>query len=104
LGGVSPEQQLVLRTSVDLPEAVELDLMGRYVGALPSINLDAHLSLDVRLGWSPRTNLEVVVAGHDLLAGQHTESRVPHLPTQALDPRRCVRVELQWRPGVGSTR
>ncbi|MDA0338051.1 MAG: TonB-dependent receptor, partial [bacterium] len=52
--GVSPEQQFVLRTSVDLPEAVELNLTGRYVGALPYIDLDSYLSLSLRLGWRPR--------------------------------------------------
>lgn len=101
--GVSPEQQFVLRTSVDLPKAVDLDLTGRYVGALPYIDLDAYLSLDVRLGWRPRADLEVIIAGHDLLASQHAEFRLPHLPTQALDPRRGVRVALQWRPGGSSS-
>jgi iron complex outermembrane recepter protein len=99
--GVSPEQQLVLRGSVDLARDVELDLTGRFVGALPFVDVDSYYSLDARLAWRPRAEIEVVVAGHDLLAGQHTEFRMPHLPTQALDSRRGVRLQLQWL--LGST-
>lgn len=96
--GVSPEQQFVLRTSVDVGSRVDVDLTGRYVADLPFIEVDAYLAVDARIGWRPTPGVELAVAGENLLQSQHAEFRVPHIPGEALDPIRAVRAELVWRP------
>lgn len=96
--GVSPEQQFVLRASVDIASDVDLNITGRYVGALPDIDVDSYVGLDLRLAWRPRADLEIAAVGNNLLQAQHAEFRVPHVPGEALDPIRAGRVELVWWP------
>ena len=33
--------------------------------------IDSYLTLDARLGWKPRRNLELALVGQNLLVGQH---------------------------------
>lgn len=86
--GVSPEHQLSLRSSLDLPGGIELDLWGRYVGDLPYISLDGYFDLDVRLGWKVGDRLEISLSGQDLLDGQRAEFRAPHSPTLSTEAQR----------------
>ena len=67
--GQSPQQQVTLESSWNLPGNVELDLIGRFVDRLSGFNpsgaagvsdtVAAYLSLDARLAWRPQPNLEL---------------------------------------------
>jgi len=82
--GLSPQQQVYLQSSWDLPGHVEFDLIGRYVDRLRGFNpnnlpgtadvVNQYLSLDVRLAWWPRERVEVAVVGQNLLDNHHPES------------------------------
>lgn len=79
----SPRHQAYLQSSWDLPHNVEFDLMGRLVDKVRGFNLsgaagvadkvNAYLSLDSRLSWRPRKNLEITVVGQSLLDPHHPE-------------------------------
>jgi iron complex outermembrane receptor protein len=71
--GSSPTHQLSLRSFMNLPGQIELDLVWRYVDALPSQNIDRYLTLDARLGWRPLPSLTVAVVGQNLLTDHHAE-------------------------------
>ena len=60
-----------MRKSPSLPGHLELDLMGRYVDTLPAFGIPSDVSLDVRLGWKPRENLEFAIVGQNLLDNHH---------------------------------
>jgi len=81
LEGTSPEHQFSLRSSMDLPKKVKLDLWLRYVDALPDLEVDSYVTLDARLAWQPLENLELSLVGQNLLDGQHLEYR-PELELQ----------------------
>jgi iron complex outermembrane receptor protein len=71
----SPEHQIHLQSSLDLPAATEIDLTGRFVGALPGFQqpVDGYFALDARVGWRPHRKLLVELVGHNLLQDHHLE-------------------------------
>src|SRR5262245_20701574 len=55
----SPRSQFYLRSSWDLPENIQVDVMPRYVGGLSSLGVDPIVELDARVAWRPRPNMEI---------------------------------------------
>jgi iron complex outermembrane receptor protein len=55
----------------------ELELSGafRWLDDLPAQGVDAYAELDARLAYSPTSNLEISVAGRNLLHAHHAEFR-----------------------------
>lgn len=79
-----PENQVFLRSSMDLPHHIELDANGRWIdkaefnsganlGTVPS-----YFELDLSLGWHITKNIEVSVTGQNLLHDQHAEAGYPN--------------------------
>ncbi len=71
----SPRNQFVLRSFMDLPRGFEFDATLRYVDSLAAIQVDSYVALDLRLGWQVSKNVEVSIAGRNLLDARHVESR-----------------------------
>ncbi|MDD5712092.1 MAG: TonB-dependent receptor, partial [Smithellaceae bacterium] len=70
----SPRHQTVLRSYMDLPGNVNLDAMFRYVSEIPPLNVPSYYSLDARLAWKARPDLELSVVGQNLLDKEHPEN------------------------------
>ena len=72
--GLSPQNQVYLMSSWDLDCNWELDLIGRYVDALPQfVDVPSYIALDLRLAWHPNRNLELSVVGQNLTDPEHPE-------------------------------
>jgi iron complex outermembrane receptor protein len=71
--GMNPKHQVSLRSGVDLPGRVELNLDARWVDDLPSVGVSNYFSGGARLGWRPAESLELSLVGRDLFAPHHTE-------------------------------
>ena len=71
----SPNNQVYLQSSWDLPRNIQFDLIGRYVEALHGFTpeVPSYISLDARLAWRPRSDLELAVTGQNLLDNHHAE-------------------------------
>jgi len=78
----NPQNQLSLRSLVNLPHNLELDAWLRYVDSVPrpngytsslGVSVDSYVSLDLRLGWRPSENLELSLVGKNLLDPDHLE-------------------------------
>ena len=69
----NPNHQFSLRSSMDLPRSLECDLWVRYVDDLPSQNVSSYITLDARLAWSPRKNLDLAIVGQNLFHSCHSE-------------------------------
>lgn len=78
----SPKHQLSLRSSVDLCDTITLNIWGRYVDEVKvasqaayyaGIVIDEYVALDVNITWKPTPNLELMVAGQNLLESDHME-------------------------------
>ena len=90
-----PDQFVGMRTSVDLPHAIEIDLMLRAVAALPNPAVPSYTELDLRAGWWATPRTELWVAGQDLLHDRHPEFGAA-LPTR-IEFERSVRVGITFR-------
>ena len=69
----APEHQVSVRSHLDLPGSLELDVTGRYAGGLPTQNISDYLTLDVRLGWYPTRRVELSLVGRHLVSSPHFE-------------------------------
>jgi iron complex outermembrane receptor protein len=71
---------------MDLPMDFELDSWLRYVDNLPSLDVESYITLDARLGWRPKENLEISIVGQNLLDDRHPEFGQPwfihYVPTE----------------------
>jgi iron complex outermembrane receptor protein len=91
--GYNPEHQAFLRSSLTLPDGVELDAMLRYVGELSSPLISDYLQADARVGWRVRPGLTLALVGRDLLAARHPEfSSLPQREIQ-----RRAELQVEWR-------
>lgn len=96
-----PRHRLSLRSSMDLPGRLELDLQWRWVDSRPMNNtgvvalVPAYSELDARLGWHATPNLELSIIGRNLLHARHQEYGVP-APTRG-EIKRDVYAKVTWR-------
>jgi len=67
-----PSHTAQLRSSFNLADNKDLDLMLRKVGALGNPAVPGYTALDARLAWRPRRNLEISLLGQNL-TGSHGE-------------------------------
>ena len=75
--GDSPRHQWYLRSSMSLPDNVELDFGVRSVGELPNQQVPAYVAFDGRLAWQASSAVELAVVGRDLFDRQHAEFGTP---------------------------
>jgi iron complex outermembrane receptor protein len=70
-----PQQQVYAQFSLDLPQNIEFDLIGRWVDRLTGFSpvISDYFALDARLAWHPRKNLEIAIVGQNLLDNRHPE-------------------------------
>jgi iron complex outermembrane receptor protein len=92
----SPHHQVSLRSAMDLPGALEFHLWFRYVDELPSLDVDDYITLDTRLGWHPRQNLEISVVGQNLLDNQHLEYKPEFLDTAPTEVEHSIYAKITW--------
>ena len=95
--GSTPRNQVVIQSFVKLPKKLEFDPAFRYVGALPAQMVRSYETADARLGWHLARQLQLSVAGQNLLQ--------PHYAQFGGDPgglvqiRRGAYANLVWRLG-----
>ncbi len=80
-----PEQQLTLRSALDLATNLQLDIGLRWVDTLHNNNgpfpgtVPSYVEADARVGWLMGSNLEFSVVGQNLLHDHHPEYGFPTL-------------------------
>ncbi len=68
-----PENMFRLLSILNLPHNIEFDQVLRYADSLPNPHIPSFLALDLRLAWHPCPNLEIALAGQNLLDDRHPE-------------------------------
>jgi iron complex outermembrane receptor protein len=73
-----PQQQIQLRSSIDLFDDLELDVTFRFVDQIQNTargfqTIPDYTTLDVRVGWLATRNLELAIVGQNLLEERHPE-------------------------------
>ncbi len=99
-----PQQQVALRSSMDLPGRVTLDAALRWVDELHMDNgptggpvlgtVPSYFGLDSRLAWQISQRLQLSVAGRNLLHDLHTEYGFPSPSREELV--RSVYAKITW--------
>ncbi|MDY6950764.1 MAG: TonB-dependent receptor [Thermodesulfobacteriota bacterium] len=95
--GENPHHQLSLRSCMDLPRNVELDMWARYVDNLPSQDVGSYVTLDARLSWRPKENLELSLVGQNLLDDHHPEFVPEIIDTSPSEVERSVYGKIIWQ-------
>jgi iron complex outermembrane receptor protein len=71
--GANPARQFLLRSSLDLPRAMELDVTVRYASALSSPDVPRYTAVDARFAWRPDPSNELSLSARNLLGPRHGE-------------------------------
>jgi iron complex outermembrane receptor protein len=90
----SPDRQLLLRSSVEMPGHLRLDAGFRYVSEIANQALPAYTELNARLTWQPSPALDLSVIGQNLLHEHHAEFGTP---AARRDIVRGVYAMAEWR-------
>ena len=96
-----PKHQVSIRSSLNLPERVQLDAALRWVDTLVINNgptpgtVPSYFELNTRLAWHASDRLELSLAGENLLHDHHTEYGFPN-PARA-EIQRSVYGKFAWR-------
>jgi iron complex outermembrane receptor protein len=88
------DQQWMLRSSHNIADRHELDLLMRHVSSLPFQGVPAYTAVDARWGWRASSTTEVSVTLQNLLDREHAEFGA--LPGRS-EFGRSVFLKLLWR-------
>ncbi|HEV8398840.1 MAG TPA: TonB-dependent receptor [Gemmatimonadales bacterium] len=91
----TPDHQLFVHSSVDLPAHVRLDAGLRAVGKIARRQVPSYEELNARLSWQPTARLDLSIIGQNLLNPRHVEFGAPG-PTRR-EIQRGVYGLLEWR-------
>ena len=91
--GNDPHYQVSLQSMMNLPHDVDVDFGVRSIGSLPKPDVSEYTALDVRLGWHATEDVEISLAGFNLLDNRHPE--FGSFPTRS-EIGRSVYLKLQW--------
>jgi iron complex outermembrane receptor protein len=81
-----PQQQVFLRSSMDLPWKLTLDAGARWIDTLTLNNgptlatVPSYFEMDARLAWQATKHIEVSIVGQNLLHDRHQEYGYPGNP------------------------
>ena len=93
----TPQNQVALQNRLDLPHNVEFDTTLRFVGELEDLNIDDYFTLDARLAWRPREDLEIAIVGQNLLDSERFEFlELVHRPVST-GLQRSVYGKVTWK-------
>ncbi|MBF0369219.1 MAG: TonB-dependent receptor [Magnetococcales bacterium] len=90
------QNQLSLRSRMDLPHNVSLDLWYRFTDRIPGLDLSAFSSLDLHLSWKPLPDLEFSIIGKNLLDSQNMEFSDEYFSIQTVEIERSVFGQIKW--------
>ncbi|MBV8844178.1 MAG: TonB-dependent receptor [Bryobacterales bacterium] len=71
--GSSPKHEVTVGSALDIGRTIQLDLMYRYVSALPAQSAPAYSTGDARIAWRFSRHFELAAVGRDLFQPFHFE-------------------------------
>jgi iron complex outermembrane receptor protein len=92
----TPRQMLSLRVAHDLSSELHCDAWLRYVVKVDAYTIPAYTTLDLRLAWQPRKNLEVSLVGQNLLDSAHAEYGSSFILSTPSEIERGVYLKAEW--------
>jgi len=94
--GTSPTQQFSLRSSLDLTPTLRWDAWLRHVSRIKIFPISEYTTLDMRLAWQARKDLEVSLVGQNLLDSAHLEYEGNFFKYTPTELQRGFYVKANW--------
>ena len=95
--GTSPKHQVSLRSQFDASSHWQIDVWLRHVAQLDYGSIPAYNALDLRLGWHPRRDFELILVGQNLLERRHSEFFTDLLNAPLREVPRMGYLKAQWQ-------
>lgn len=92
----SPRSQFSLRSLMEFPHNLSLNLWLRYIGTLASENTNSYWDGDVRVAWSPLDHIELSLVGQNLFHKSHKEIEQSSYLSLNTEVKRSVYLKLSW--------
>jgi iron complex outermembrane recepter protein len=92
--GNDPAHQFIVRSSLDLPDRSQFDVVVRLVGALPNPSVTGYTTVDLRYARRLRSDLELSLVGQNLLDAPHAE----FIANGSSMVAKAAYVKLKWTP------
>lgn len=70
----APQNQVGLRSAIDLGRNWQFDVIGRFVDEWRSQDVPAYFTCDARLAWSPSPRFQISLVGQNLVEDYHREA------------------------------
>lgn len=94
--GSSPHNIFYVRSSWDLANDWDFDLIARYMDNLEGLDVPHYFTMDARLAWRPTCHFEAALVGQNLLDSHHPEFVESVGTVQATEVRRGVYAVVTW--------
>lgn len=104
----APEQQVSLRSSLDVTKDIDFDLGPRFVGRTGASGIyfpgsttagpiPSYFTFDARLAWRASDSLEISIVGQNLVDSPHREFNPTFISAQATQIPRSVFGQIVWK-------
>lgn len=94
---VSPAHQFSLRSSLELSPRLRWDAWVRHVSRVKRYDTPAYTTLDMRLAWQARKDLEFSLVGQNLLDSAHPEFGSTFILSTPSEVERGVYLKADWK-------
>jgi outer membrane receptor for monomeric catechols len=95
--GSSPSHQAQLRSHLELPQGLVWEANAYFVGALPAQFVASYTRVDTQLRWRLAEELELSLAGENLLRERHVEFNDFLQSVNSSQIKRSAYLKLTWR-------
>jgi iron complex outermembrane receptor protein len=94
----TPTHILSLRSALDLSSTLRGDAWLRHVSRISNTNFSvpAHTTLDLRLAWQPKPDLEISLVGQNLLDDAHQEYGSSYILSSPSEVQRGLYIKADW--------
>lgn len=101
----SPHHQVSILSMYDITKQIQFDVWARYVSELNKtsqipeflFNSPSYIALDLRIGWEPNENVEVVLGMQNLLDDRHPEMGETIISTVRTEVERSFYLMTTWK-------
>jgi iron complex outermembrane receptor protein len=95
--GSSPQNQFFIRSLFDLGWNIQFDSTLRYVDSLPAPKIPSYVTMDLRVAWKPRKDIEISIVAQNLFDDRHPEFAPTFVGTEKTEVQRSVYGMVVWR-------
>lgn len=94
---VSPQHQISARSHYDFSDRLQLNLWLRYVSRINFYRIPGYVTMDARLAYKPKRNIELFIVGQNLFSQNHREFVSDFIPSFPTYIPRGVYAGAEWR-------